>query len=135
MFVRLTPPPLGPLSLSPEQITAKEKIITSFPALSYKGLKERKNRVDDNLPASIQLFFLDSAQTSEFDKDSWCLSLSVTEFIQSRAFSLCSIFHFCMKDIDRKTHTSGDVATGLLKMTSFLINQRLQAKQPNKNTK
>jgi hypothetical protein len=79
-------------------------------------------------------FFLINFQSSEFNKDSWCLSLCITEAIQSRAFSLWSMLHFCMNEMDRNIHTSGEETTKLLKIKSFLINHRFHARQPNKKT-
>jgi hypothetical protein len=58
-------------------------------------------------------------RSSEFNEDSWCLSLHITEPIQRCAFSLCSTLHFCMKEIIRRTPTSGVDATMLLKIRSF----------------
>jgi hypothetical protein len=73
---------------------------------------------------------LQKSHPSELNEQSRRLSLCITVSIQSCACSLLKILHLYMKEIVRKMHTSGERATRLLKIRSFLNNHNDQAKQP-----
>jgi hypothetical protein len=59
------------------------------------------------------------------------LSLVITVLIQGWSFSLLKILHFCIKEIVRNIPILGDEIITSLNTKSFLISQRLHAKQPN----
>lgn len=58
----------------------------------------------------------------------------ITSVIQSLSFFLFKIY-FCIKDIARKTLASSEAIITSLKIRSFLINHRLQARQTKRNMK
>jgi hypothetical protein len=60
MLIRVTPPPY-PTPLTSTESSQRECYYKFSSFLGYTSPKERKNRVDGNLPGSIQLFFLETA--------------------------------------------------------------------------
>jgi hypothetical protein len=72
---------------------------------------------------------------SDLNEDSRCFSLIITESVHSCSFSLSRTVHFRINNIVRYKLTLGEDTKTLVKIKSFIMSQRLQARYPNRNTK